>query len=164
MSKQYSSLTEKDREFAARQKMFFIASSSGGEVNLAPKGEGGMAFVDGCTMLMLDYPGSTNRTALDVEAGGNVTVMFCSFDEEPRIMKVFCVGSLIRKGDPGFAESVALFPDGNPDIVRQVIRLDVKGVENGCGLSVPVMRFEGAREKGVRHWAEVKAARHRPEG
>lgn len=164
MSKQYSSLTEKDREFAARQRMFFIASSSGGEVNLAPKAEGGIVFVDGSTMLMLDYPGSTNRTAQDVEAGGNVTVMFCSFDEEPRIMKVFCAGSIVRKGDPRFEESVALFPDGDPAIVRQVIRLDVKGVENGCGLSVPVMRFERAREKGVRHWAEVKAARERPGG
>lgn len=164
MSKQYSSLTDKDREFAARQRMFFVASSSGGEVNLAPKAEGGIVFVDGSTMLMLDYPGSTNRTAQDVEAAGNVTVMFCSFDEEPRIMKIFCVGSIIRKEDPRFKESVALFPDGDPDIVRQVIRLDVKGVENGCGLSVPVMRFERAREKGVRHWAEVKAARERPGG
>ncbi len=164
MSKQYASLKEGDREFAARQRMFFVASSSGGEVNLAPKGEGGIIFPDGSTVLMLDYPGSTNRTALDVEAGGSVTVMFCSFDEEPRIMKVFCTGTLIRKGDPRFEESVALFPDGDPEIVRQVIRLDVKGVENGCGLSVPVMRFERTREKGVRHWAEVKAARGRTGG
>ena len=164
MPKQYFPLTEKDREFAMRQRVFFLASASGDEVNLAPKGEGSIVFVDGSTILLLDYPGSTNRTARDVESGGNVTVMFCSFDEEPRIMRVFCAGSLIRKGDPRFEESVALFPDGNPEIVRQVIRLDVKGVENGCGLSVPVMKFERTREKGVRHWAEVKAAGKTPGG
>jgi hypothetical protein len=157
VGKQYRFLTEKDREFAARQRMFFLASASGAEVNLAPKGDDGLLFLDGETLLLLDYPGSSNRTGRDILAGGAITVMFCSFDEEPRVLRLFCKGEVIGTDSPRFEETVRLFPDGNPSIVRQVFMLRVEAVENSCGLSVPVMRFERTREGGVRHWAERKA-------
>jgi hypothetical protein len=157
MGKQYRYLTEKDREFAAGQRLFFIASAAVDEVSLAPKGEDCLLFLDEETLLLLDYPGSSNRTGRDIAAGGGVTLMFCSFDDEPRLLRVFCKGEVIGRDAPRFEETVRLFPNGNPAIVRQVFRLRVEAVEGGCGLSVPVMRFERTREGGVRHWAEKKA-------
>lgn len=157
MGKQYQSMTDTDREFAARQRLFFIASASGHEVNLAPKGEDCLLFLDANTILLLDYPGSSNRTGRDIEEGGGVTLMFCSFDDESRVLRLFCTGQSFDKNHPDFDTMVRLFPDGNPEIVRQVFRLSVRAVENSCGLSVPVMRFERVRESGVRHWAEQKA-------
>lgn len=150
-------LTAKDRGFAARQRVFFLASAADAEVNLAPKGEDCLLFLDEETLLLLDYPGSTNRTGRDILAGGGVTLMFCSFDEDPRVLRIFCKGDVIGKDSQRFEETVRLFPDGNPSIVRQVFRLRVEAVENSCGLSVPVMRFEKMRESGVKHWAEKKA-------
>jgi hypothetical protein len=157
MGKQYSELTEKDREFAARQKVFFLASASGEEVNLAPKGEDCLLFLDPKTMLLLDYPGSSNRTARDLAAGGSLTIMFCSFDDDSRVLRIFCSGEVIGRENPDFESVVKSFPSGEPAIVRQVFRLSIQAVENSCGLSVPVMRFEKKRDGGVRHWAEKKA-------
>ncbi len=156
MGKQYKHLTEKDIEFASRQHLFFIASACGKEVNLAPKGEDCFRFLDDKTMLLLDFPGSSNRTGRDIEAGGEVTVMFCSFEEEPKVLRLFCKGDVVEKDGPLFGELVKNFPDVNPAIVRQLFRLGIYAVEASCGLSVPVMRFEKQREKGVSHWASKK--------
>jgi hypothetical protein len=157
MGKQYSELQEKDREFASRQKVFFLASASGEEVNLAPKGEDSLLFLDPVSLLLLDYPGSSNRTGRDLAAGGSLTLMFCSFDDEARVLRIFCSGEVIGKDHPGFEALVKSFPSGDPEIVRQVFRLSVSAVENSCGLSVPVMRFEKKRAGGVRYWAENKS-------
>jgi hypothetical protein len=157
MAKRDDALTDKDREFAGKQKVFFLASASGDEVNLAPKGEDCFRFLDEKTLLLLDYPGSSNRTGSDIAAGGAVTLLFCSFDEEPRILRLFCTGTVIGKEDPAFEELVRNFPAANPSAVRQLFRLQVEAVEGSCGLSVPVMRFERVRESGVKHWAEKKA-------
>lgn len=157
MGKQYRHLTEKDRAFAAGQRFFFIASAAADEVNLAPKGEDCLLFLDEQTLLLLDYPGSSNRTGRDIAAGGGVTLMFCSFDDEPRVLRIFCKGEVIGKDSPRFEDTVRLFSNGDPAIVRQLFRLCIEAVENSCGLSLPVMRFERNREGGVRHWAEQKA-------
>lgn len=163
MGKQYKQLTEKDIEFANRQHLFFMASACGKEVNLAPKGDDCFRFSDGKTMLILDYPGSSNRTGRDLEAGGEVTVLFCSFEEEPKVLRIFCRGSLVGKDSPVFAGLMQYFPDVSPAIVRQIFMLNIYAVETSCGLSVPVMRFEKTREKGVRHWAEKKESEGRLE-
>ncbi len=156
MGKQYKNLTAKDIEFAKRQHLFFIASACGKEVNLAPKGEDCFRFPDEKTMLILDFPGSSNRTGRDIQADGEVTVMFCSFDEEPRVLRLFCKGELVERDSPLFGEMVKGFRDVNPAIVRQLFRLRIYAVETSCGLSVPVMKFEKTREKGVSHWASKK--------
>ncbi|MDD2335195.1 MAG: pyridoxamine 5'-phosphate oxidase family protein [Geobacteraceae bacterium] len=164
MGKQYLELLEKDREFASQQKVFFLASASGEEVNLAPKGEDCLLFLGPGKLLLLDYPGSSNRTGRDLVAGGSLTLMFCSFDDDSRVLRIFCSGEVVRKEDPEFEALVKSFPDGDPEIVRQVFKLSVRAVENSCGLSVPVMRFEKKRDGGVRHWAEKKALKARGGG
>lgn len=156
MGKQYKSLTEKDIEFANLQRLFFIASSSGKEVNLAPKGDDCFRFLDDKTMLIFDYPGSSNRTGRDIEADGEITVMFCSFTEEPKVLRLFCKGELIGKDAALFSELMEAFDDIDSAIVRQLFRLNIYAIETSCGLSVPIMRFEQVRGKGVRHWAEKK--------
>ena len=156
MGKQYKFLTKKDMEFAAMQRLFFIASASGKEVNLAPKGDDSIRFLDDKTVLILDYPGSSNRTGRDIEADGEITVLFCSFAEEPKVLRLFCKGEIIDKGSPLFSELAQAFQDVEPAIVRQLFRLHVYTVETSCGLSLPIMRFERTREKGVKHWAAKK--------
>jgi hypothetical protein len=156
MGKQYKSMTGKDIEFANRQRLFFIASAGGKEVNLAPKGDDCFRFPDERTMLVIDYPGSSNRTGRDIEAGGEVTVMFCSFGDEPKVLRLFCKGKLVERENPLFGELMKNFSDIDPAIVRQLFRLDIYAVESSCGLSVPIMRFEKTREKGVKHWATKK--------
>ncbi len=156
VGKQYKFLTKKDMEFATLQRLFFIASASGKEVNLAPKGDDSIRFLDDKTLLILDYPGSSNRTGRDIEADGEITLLFCSFAEEPKVLRLFCKGEIIDKGVPVFGELVKTFQDIDPAIVRQLFRLNLYAVETSCGLSLPIMRFERTREKGVKHWATKK--------
>jgi len=80
------------------------------------------------------------------------------------IYGIFCSGEVIEKENPEFEAVVKSFPAGDPEIVRQVFRLSVRAVENSCGLSVPVMRFEKKRDGGVRYWAENKAHKARGGG
>ncbi len=156
MGKQYKVLTEKDIEFGRSQKLFFIASSSGKEINLGPKGDDCIRFLDEKTLLILDFPGSGNRTGRDLEAGGEVTVMMCSFSEEPKVLRIFCRGEVIGREHQSFLSLMEHFHGVEPAIVRQLFKLDVYAVETSCGLSVPIMIFERERDKGVRHWAEKK--------
>ncbi len=82
MGKQYKHLTEKDIAFANRQRLFFVASTSGKEVNLAPKGDDCFRFLDEKTMLILDYPGSSNRTELG-EPWSNAYLGFAAPEDLP---------------------------------------------------------------------------------
>ncbi|HOP40438.1 MAG TPA: pyridoxamine 5'-phosphate oxidase family protein [Geobacteraceae bacterium] len=157
MGKQYLELTEKDRAFAACQKVFFLASASGEEVNIGPKGEDCLLFLGPRSLLLLDYPGSSNRTGRDLAAGGSLTLMFCSFDDDSRVLRIFCSGDVVGRDDSDFEELVNRFSGIDPAIVRHVFKLAVQAVENSCGLSVPVMRFVKKRDGGVKYWAEQKA-------
>ena len=110
MGKQYSELLEKDREFASRQKVFFLASASGEEVNLAPKGEDCLLFLDPGTCFSLITPGAATEPGRDLAAGGFLTLMFCSFDDDARVLRIFCSGEVIGKENPEFEAVVKSFP------------------------------------------------------
>jgi len=153
MGKQYKAISPKDAEFIKAQKVFFLASCSGKEVNLSPKGYDCIRVLDDASALYLDYPGSGNRLGRDISAGGEVTVMFCSFDGPPKILRLFCDGELVEKSDPRFAELMAAhFGDVSTDTIRRLVSLKVYAVESSCGFGVPTMSF-GAERDDLRDWA-----------
>lgn len=156
MGKQYRYLTENDMAFIGEQKLFYMASSSGREVNLSPKGYDCIRVVDNETLIYMDYPGSGNRTARDIEEDGEVTVLFNAFEGNPRILRIFCKGELIEKDDVLFHDYMSLFEE-KPGVVRRLIRLTVWAVESSCGMSVPEMEYKGDRS-GLRDWAVKQEA------
>lgn len=151
MGKQYRYLTENDAEFIKEQKLFYIASCSGQEVNLSPKGYDCIRVLERGSLLYMDYPGSGNRTARDIDAGGEVTVVFNAFEGKPRILRLFCKGELIGKNDKDFPAYMKHFGE-SPEVIRRLIKLNIYAVESSCGMSVPVMRFEQERNE-LRDWA-----------
>jgi hypothetical protein len=157
MGTQYDALTDDDRAFIGEQKVFFVASCSGREVNLSPKGYDSLRVVDDKTVVYLDYPGSGDRTARDIAAGGKVTLMFTSFTAKPRITRLFVAGEPVEKDDPRFADLFARFGDVDAAAVRRLILYRVAAVERSCGESVPFMEYVGERD-ALREWAAKKAA------
>lgn len=153
MADQYKTLTDEDISFIGEQKVFFIASSSVAEVNLSPKGYDCLRVIDEKTLLYLDYPGSGNRTARDIENGGKVTVMFTAFTGEARITRCFCTGELIEKDDQRFGELFARFEGVEEVLIRRLILFSVETVEKSCGISVPVMEYKSERG-GLKKWAK----------
>jgi len=150
MGKQYKVLTPENIEFINQQHLFYIASASGQEVNLSPRGFDSAKVIDESTMVFLDYPGSGNRTARDIEAGGEVTVVFNAYSGAAQIVRLFCKGELLEKGTQAFHNYFSLF---NVDevLVRRIVKLNIYAVESSCGMGVPKMQYQKQRT-GLQKW------------
>jgi hypothetical protein len=145
MGTQYKELKEKDKLFIAKQKLFYVASSSGQEVNLSPKGYDSIRVLDSKTILYLDFPGSGNRTGRDIENDGEITLVFNSFEEsEAHILRIFAKGEIINLENSRFSEFVEKF-ETKSKYIRQFMIFNIYAVETSCGESVPIMRFERTR-------------------
>lgn len=150
MGKQYKVLTPENIAFINQQHLFYIASASGQEVNLSPRGFDSAKVIDESRLIFLDYPGSGNRTARDIRAGGEVTVVFNAFSGPAQIVRLFCKGVLIEKEDEKFDDYFSLF-DVEKKLVRRIVELNIYAVESSCGMGVPKMQYQKERT-GLQKW------------
>lgn len=162
MGKQYTKLELKDIDFIKKQKVFFLASSSGKEVNLSPKGYDCLRVLDNQTLLYMDFPGSGNRTYRDAMNDGEFTVMFNAFEGAPNITKLFAKAEPIEKDDERFEGYISHF-DVDASNVRQLFVFDIYAVETSCGMGVPYMKYEKER-KSLKKWAKNMAEEGHLEG
>lgn len=96
----FDSLSDSLRDWALKQQIFFIASAPryGKHVNVSPKGLPASTFtvLDPNTACYIDATGSGAETIAHLYETGRATVMFCSFDKTPRIMRLFCMGRVVE--------------------------------------------------------------------
>ena len=151
MGKQYKILSTADMEFIKEQKLFYIASCSNHEVNLSPRGYQSIHIINENSMYMIDYLGSGNRTARDIDSGGEITLVFNAFENKPKILRCFCKGEVILKDNPEFATASEFFSE-DMNAIRQIFKFNVYAVETSCGMGVPVMKYEEERPQ-VRNFA-----------
>ena len=156
MGKQYAALTPEDIAFIAAQHIVFLASCSGKEVNLSPKGLDCIRVENPNSLIYLDYPGSGNRTATDIAKGGEVTAVFCAFEGPAKILRLFCKGELIEPEKSEFSALIGQFNEPQKDAVRRLIRLKIYAVETSCGFGVPLYDYQGERAD-LTDWARKKA-------
>lgn len=129
MVKFFEKIDESIGEWALKQAVFFTASAptSGKHVNISPKGlpSSSLAILSPNQVAYVDATGSGNETISHIYENGRVTLMFCSFDAAPRILRFFCTGRVIEWDDKGFDSWLAKM--GNKKILgaRAVIVLDV---------------------------------------
>lgn len=154
MAKFYPALNEELRAFIARQHLFFTASATAeGRVNLSPKGLDSLRCVDEHTVAYLDLTGSGNETAAHLRADGRITLMFCSFETQPLILRLYGRGQVVRPRDDDWSTWSAHFP---PLVgARQIVVMTVDSAQTSCGYGVPLYRYEGERGTLLR-WAEKK--------
>ena len=150
MGKQYKRLTQENIAFINAQHLFYIASASGAEVNLSPRGFESAKVLDEETMIFVDFPGSGNRTARDIRAGGEVTVVFNAYSGAAQIVRLFCKGELIEKDDSFFDEYMGHF-EVDVKLVRRIVKLNIYAVESSCGMGVPKMQYQKERT-GLQKW------------
>lgn len=154
MAKFYPALNDELRAFIARQPLFFTASAAAaGRVNLSPKGMDSLRCLDDQTVAYLDVTGSGNETAAHLLADGRLTLMFCSFDTQPLILRLYGRGRVVRPRD---AEWTTLFRHFDPlPGARQIMVLDIEAAQTSCGYGVPRYELIGERDT-LRRWAENK--------
>lgn len=151
MAKFFDSLNPSHLDFIAAQKVFFIGSTAPGmDANISPKGMFDLKSVGPNRLAYIHTSGSGNRTAEDLSAGSGVTLMFCSFDKKPLILRLFCRGEALVPGDPRFEELLPLWDGFARDQIRNIFLFDVFRVQESCGWGVPLYSYKGERPDGQR--------------
>lgn len=152
MGTQYKNLTNNDISFIKKQKMFFIASCSDKEVNLSSKGYDTIRVLNNTQILFLSYPGSGNRTYRDASNNGKFTLVFTSFDETPKILRIFAKAIIIDKTHNKYEEYKNIFGI-KESLIRDIFLFDIYAVELSCGESVPYYEYKGDRNS-LKNWAK----------
>lgn len=154
MSKKLSEITPRLAEFIQNQKIFFVGTAAAeGFVNVSPKGMDSLRIIDEKKVFWLNLTGSGNETAAHVIDNKRMTIMFCSFEGNPLILRLYGEAKLHHQTDENWDEYADLFPQFAG--TRQIFELDIEMVQTSCGMAVPKMDFvEERRELEV--WAEKK--------
>jgi hypothetical protein len=159
MATQYQRIEPAHATFIRHQHIFFTASAVvTGRVNISPRGADAFRVLDQHTVAYLDETGSGNETAAHLRATGRLTIMFCSFEAAPMIMRLYGRGSILLSSTPAYRQLLqAAFDGREPDGARQIVRLDVDMVQTSCGYGVPLFDYREDRPT-LRRWAARKGA------
>lgn len=156
MARFYPALEDKHRTFIAAQKIFFTATgTANSHLNLSPKGMDSLRVLSDTCVAYLDLTGSGNETAAHLKHDGRMTLMWCSFDTAPLILRLYGRGRAVRRQDAEWGELRRHFPTLPGE--RQFIVLDIESVQTSCGYAVPKYGYQGERDTLAR-WAEKKGA------
>lgn len=154
MGKQFDSISSKHREFIEKQNMFFVATADRfGRINLSPKGLDSFRVLNERQIIWLNLTGSGNETAPHIFNHDRMTIMFCSFDEQPLILRLYGKAEAFHGKEPEWKDYIKLFPESPGN--RQLFLLNVELVQTSCGFGVPLYEFKGQRDT-LTNWAEQK--------
>ncbi len=151
MGSKYSSIPEKQIEFIRKQKIFFTGTAAcDGRVNVSPKGMDTFRIVDPNKVIWLNLTGSGNETAAHLLENNRITIMFCSFEGAPLIVRLYGRARAVHPSDSDWNDFIGLFPEIPGS--RQIIVVDVDLVQTSCGFGVPYFDYRGERDE-LEQWA-----------
>jgi len=154
MGQQFSEISERLRTFIEAQHVYFVGTAArDGRVNISPKGLDSLRVLGPDRVVWLNGTGSGNETAAHLLDVPRMTIMFCSFDTKPLILRLYGTARAIHAGDAEWAELLALFPPMQGS--RNIFVLDIDLVQTSCGFGVPFMDFQADRET-MAQWAAKK--------
>ncbi|HET6326201.1 MAG TPA: pyridoxamine 5'-phosphate oxidase family protein [Planctomycetaceae bacterium] len=146
MAKFFTELNESHREFIAGQRIFFHSSAPNtGRINLSPKGLDTFRVLSDKRVGYLDLTGSECETAAHLAENGRLTIMFCSFEGNPLILRLYGTGRVVRPRDDEWDELHPLFPTLPGE--RQIVVLEIESIMTTCGFAVPLFDYRGNREQ-----------------
>lgn len=154
MGQRYTEISDKLATFIAAQNIFFVGTAtSDSRVNISPKGMDSLRVINKNRVIWLNVTGSGNETAAHVQENPRMTLMFCAFDGDPLILRLYGQARVIHQKD---AEWEQLFSQLHPiPGARQIFDLSVDLVQTSCGMAVPF--YDYANERGqLKNWAEKK--------
>ncbi len=152
MAERFKKLDDKHMAFIREQHMYFVGTAGAqGYVNVSPKGMDSFRILDATTVAWLNLTGSGNETAAHVLENGRMTVMFCSFDKQPLIMRLYGQATAIHPRDERWSELYELFPAYTG--ARQIFQMELDLVQTSCGYAVPYYKLKGERPT-LTKWAD----------
>jgi hypothetical protein len=158
MGKFQSSIAPAHQNFIENQHIFFVSTaplSGDGHINLSPKGLDCFKVLSPSRVAYMDLISSGNETSAHTLENGRITFMFCSFENNPNILRLYGKGETVLPGSPQWEELAPLFKI-HPS-TRQIIVADISLVQTSCGFGVPLFSYQGERDIHF-EWAEKKGA------
>lgn len=158
MGKLHDSIKPAHKEFIEKQHIFFVATApldANGRVNLSPKGLDCFRVLSENKVGYMDLISSGNETSAHTLENGRITLMFCSFEGAPNILRLYGKGFAVLPGSPAwneYAPHFTIYPS-----TRQLIIAEIDLVQTSCGFGVPLYSYEGNRDIHF-EWAEKKGA------
>jgi len=139
-----NTLNESQRHFIEAQPLFFVATAGrDGRVNVSPKGMNTLKVANGNRIVWLNLTGSGNETAAHLADTNRMTLMFCAFEGDAQILRVYGQAKIIHPRDSLWTTTLAEFPELAGS--RQIFDLSVDMVQTSCGTGVPIMSFAKSR-------------------
>lgn len=157
MGKLFEVIDDTLRRWIEAQPMWFVATAplaEDGRVNVSPRGADSFSVLGPRRVGWVDLTGSGVETIAHLRENGRICVMFLSFDQRPRIVRLHGRGSVHLPGTATFEEVAARHPSHAS--TRAVITVDVDRVSDSCGWGVPVMDVVTQERDLMRQFAEKK--------
>lgn len=154
MAERFEKLDDKLTGFIRQQHMYFVGTAGAqGYVNVSPKGMDSFRILDDTTVAWLNLTGSGNETAAHVLENARMTVMFCSFDKQPLILRLYGQAAVVHPRDARWDALADLFPTYTG--ARQIFVLQLELVQTSCGYAVPYYSLQGERPT-LTKWADSR--------
>src|SRR5687768_1051061 len=147
MGKVYEGIDESLAAWIAAQPLWFVATAPlapDGHVNVSPRGHDTLSVLAPRRVAWVDYTGSGVETIAHLQENGRICLMFASFDQRPRIVRLHGTGTVALPGAAMYEDVVARHPL-HPS-TRAVVVVDVDRVSDSCGYGVPVMELVDERD------------------
>ncbi len=145
MGKRFDQLTDDHISFIAQQKLFFVGTAANdGTINVSPKGFDSLRVQSPNRIVWLNITGSGNETAAHLAQNDRMTLMFCAFDGQPKILRLYGKAQAIHPRDARWGELETLF-EPHPT-ARQYVDFEFDLVQTSCGFGVPFFDFKGERD------------------
>lgn len=155
MARRYPELTPELTEFVQQQKLFFVGTAADdGSINVSPKGFDTLRVLSANRIVWLNITGSGNETAAHLAQNGRMTLMFCAFEGNPKILRLYGRARAIHPRDADWSEFKALF-DPHPS-ARRYVDFSIELAQTSCGFGVPFFDFKSEREN-MPKWIEAKS-------
>ena len=124
--------------------MFFVATAAAsGRVNVSPKGADSLRILSDTRLRWLNLSGSGNETAGHIAQTNRMTLIFCAFEGDAMILRLYGTARVLNPRDADWAEALAAFPAMAGS--RQIFEMEIEQVKTSCGTGVPLMEHKGER-------------------
>jgi hypothetical protein len=144
MGQMFRELSEKHIRFIAEQKIFFVGTATAdSRVNISPKGMDSLRVIGNSRVAWLNVTGSGNETSAHVQQDPRMTIMFCSFEGDPLILRLYGSAKVVHRNDPEWDGLFSMF-EPLPG-ARQIFDLSIDLVQTSCGMAVPCYEYAGER-------------------
>jgi hypothetical protein len=156
MAKQFATIGPAHQTFIEAQHMFFCGTAApDGRVNISPKGMDSLRVMGPDRIIWRNLTGSGNETAGHLARLNRMTLMWCGFEVQPMIMRVYGTATTLHPRDAGFKAASALFAPAAG--ARQFYDMKVDMLQTSCGYAVPFFDFKAERDV-LAKWADDKGA------